>query len=422
MGHPSARRSWAATLLVAGITLLWAQGVCRAEYQLAPGDVVEISVAAMPELRQRIPVQPDGTIIVPMLGAVTAAGLTPLVLQERVETAFAAKILRQRMPDGRERIVLIQPGDVTTAVVEYRPIYVSGDVLNPGQYAYRPQMTARHAIALSGGPSTVRGRPGQSGVDIAEAEREYRTATSALAKEHVVSWRLAAELDGSETIKEQPLGYLSVSAASLADFLRVETRYLQVRLKEAKNERTYLESMVRQAGEQVATLTTQVQGEQSGLQADMEELDRVNKLFGTGSLPSPRVTDSRRAVLLSSTRRLQTIANLTQVKQQRDEFLWRLDKVDTQRRIDVLRESRESQLRMTELRARLDGAAEKLRVLGQMVVLETGANVARPGVTIIRKARANWDRIPASEDTELMPGDTVEVVFRREDASTVAVQ
>lgn len=422
MGHPSARKSWAAALLMAGIAFLWTHGACRAEYQLAPGDVVEIAVASMPELRQRIPVQPDGTIIIPMLGAVTAAGLTPLALQERVETAFAAKILRQRMPDGRERIVLIQPGDVTTAVVEYRPIYVSGDVLNPGQYAYRPQMTARHAIALSGGPSTVRGRPGQSGVEIAEAEREYRTATSALAKEHVVSWRLAAELDGSETIKEQPLGYLSVSAASLADFLRVETRYLQVRLKEAKSERAYLESMVRQAGEQIATLTTQVQGEQSGLQADMEELDRVNKLFGTGSLPSPRVTDSRRAVLLSSTRRLQTIANLTQVKQQRDEFVWRLDKVDTQRRIDVLRESRESQLRMTELRARLDGAAEKLRVLGQMVVLETGANVARPGVTIIRKGQMNWDRIPASEDTELRPGDTVEVVFRREDASTAAVQ
>lgn len=422
MGHPSARKSWATALLMAGMTLLWAQGACRAEYLLAPGDVVEIAVAAMPELRQRIPVQPDGTIIIPMLGAVTAAGSTPSALQDRVETAFAAKILRQRMPDGRERIVLIQPGDVTTAVVEYRPIYVSGDVLNPGQYVYRPQMTARHAIALSGGPSTVRGRPGSSGVDIAEAEREYRATTSALAKEHVVSWRLVAELDGSETIKQQPLGHLSVSAATLADFLRVETRYLQVRLTEAKSERAYLESTVRQAGEQIATLTTQVQGEQSGLQADMEELDRVNKLFGIGSLPSPRVTDSRRAVLLSSTRRLQTIANLTQVKQQRDELLWRLDKVDIQRRLDVLRESRESQLRMTELKARLDGAVEKLRVLGQMAVLESNGNVTRPGVTIIRKSQTNWDRIPASEDTELAPGDTVEVMFRREDASTVAVQ
>ena len=94
----------------------------------------------------------------------TTTGSTPSALQDRVEEAFAAKALRQRMPDGRERTVLLQPGDVTTAIVEYRPIYVSGDVLNPGQYAYRPQMTARHAIALSGGPSTVRGRPGSSGV------------------------------------------------------------------------------------------------------------------------------------------------------------------------------------------------------------------------------------------------------------------
>jgi polysaccharide export outer membrane protein len=371
-----------------GMALLWAPDPCRAEYRLVAGDVVEIAVAAVPELRQRTPVQLDGSIVIPMLGAVTAAGSTASELQARVETALATKALRLRMPDGRERIVLIQPGDVTAAIVEYRPIYVSGDVLNPGQHAYRPQMTARHAIALSGGPSTVRGRAATaSGVEIAEAEREYRTATAALAKEHVLSWRLAAELDGSATIKEQPLGHLSVSAASIAEFLRVESRYLQVRLAEAKSERAHLENMVRQAGEQIETLTTQEQGEMRGLQADMEELDRVNKLFGTGSLPSPRVTESRRAVLLSSTRRLQTTANLSQVKQQRDDLLWRLDKIDTQRRIEVLRESRESQLRMSELRARLEGATEKLRVLGQMVVLESTANVAPPGITIIRKGR-----------------------------------
>ncbi len=420
MRHPPARRNWAAALLMVGLALVFAPAPCRAEYRLAPGDVVEISVAAMPELRQRAPVQLDGTISLPMLGAVAAAGSSALELQARIEAALAAKVLRQRTPDGRERIMLVQPGDVAAAIVEYRPIYVSGDVLNPGQHAYRPQMTVRHAIALSGGPSTVRGRGATSDVAVVEAEREYKTVAAALAKEHVLTWRLAAELEGSETIKPQPLGHLPVSAASIADFQRVETHYLQARLTEARSERAYLQSMVQQFGEQIETLTTQEQGEQRGLQADMDELDRVNKLYGTGSLPSPRVTDSRRAVLLSSTRRLQTSANLTQVKQQRDELLWRLDKLDIQRRLEVLRESREAQLRMTELRSRLDGATEKLRVLGRMVVLDSPAGMPRPAVTLIRKAEAGWERILASEDAELLPGDTVEVVFRADDVSTAA--
>lgn len=420
MRHLSARKNWAAALILAGLALLSAPATSRAEYRLVPGDVVEIAVAAMPELRQRAPVQLDGTIAIPMLGAIAAAGSTPLELQARVETAFAAKILRQRMPDGKERTVMIQPGDVAAAVVEYRPIYVSGDILNPGQHPYRPQMTVRHAIAISGGPSTVRGRTATSGVELVDAEREYRTVAGALAKEHVLSWRLAAELAGSETIAVQPLRHLPVPAAAIADFLRGETQYLQVRLKEARSERAHLQSMVRQAGEQIETLTTQEQGEQRGLQADMEELERVNRLFGTGSLPSPRVTESRRAVLLSSTRRLQTNANLTQVKQQRDELLWRLEKIEFQWRLDVLRLSRESQQRMTELRARLDGLAEKLRVLGRLGVIDPNNSAARPTVEIIRKGRGSWDRIPALEDEELLPGDTVEVQFRPEEASVAA--
>jgi polysaccharide export outer membrane protein len=178
--------------------------------------------------------------------------------------------------------------------------------------------------------------------------------------------------------------------------------------------------MARQASEQIETLTTQEQGEQRGLQADMDELERVNRLFGTGNLPSPRVTESRRAVLLSSTRRLQTNANLTQVKQQRDELLWRLEKADFQWRLDVLRLSRESQQRMSELRTRLDGLVEKLRVLGRMGVLDPNANTARPTVEIIRKTREGWDRIAALEDAELQPGDTIEVQFRQDDASIAA--
>ena len=283
-------------------------------------------------------------------------------------------------------------------------------------------MTARHAIALSGGASAIRGRAPTSGIEVVEAEREYRTVAAGLAKEHVHSWRLTAELAGTETIKQQPLGHLPVAPAVIADFLRVETRYLQVRLAEIASERAHLQSMVKQAGDQIETLILQEQGEQRGLQADMEELDRVNKLFGTGALPSPRVTDSRRAVLLSSTRRLQTAANLTQVKQQREEFAWRLGKIDVQWRLDVLRETRESQARMAELRTRLDGVVEKLRVLGRVVVADPSAGIPRPDVVIIRKGESNWERVPALEDTELQPGDTIEVVFRSQDASTVAVQ
>lgn len=412
----------AALLAAVGLSLLAALVPCRAEYQLSPGDIVEITVAGMPDLKQRAPIQLDGTITLPIVGAIVAAGATSADVRARVEMALAAKVLRQRTPDGRDHVVLLQPGDVAVAVAEYRPVYVNGDVLQPGQHPYRPQMTVRHAIVLSGGVSTVRGRGANIGVEMVEVEREYRTAVFALAREQVHAWRLAAELEGAESIKEQRLAETPIPAATLSEYLRTETSYLNIRLREYKNEKAHLQSAARVAGEQIETLTTQEKKEAQGLQTDIDELDRVNKLFGSGSLVSGRVTDARRAVLLSSTRHLQTISTLSQTKQQRDEYLFRLEKLDTQRRLEVLRDVKESQLRTAEMRTRLEAAAQKLQVYGRMASVDAANKGARPAIAIIRRSGEGWDRLPASEDSALLPGDAIEVVARTDLVAAAAVQ
>lgn len=411
-----------ALLATVGLALLGALVPCRAEYQLSPGDIVEITVAGVPDLKQRVPIQLDGTITLPIVGTVAAAGSTSADVRARVEMALAAKVLRQRTSDGRDHVVLIQPGDVAVAVAEYRPVYVNGDVLQPGQHPYRPQMTVRHAIVLSGGVSTVRGRAANIGVEVVEVEREYRTTALALAREQVHAWRLAAELEGSESIKEQRLVETPIPAATLSEYLRTETSYLNIRLRDYKNEKAHLQSAARMAGEQIETLTTQEKKEAQGLQTDIDELDRVNKLFGSGSLVSGRVTDARRAVLLSSTRHLQTISTLSQTKQQRDEFLFRLERLDTQRRLEVLRDIKESQLRAGEMRTRLEAAAQKLQVYGRMASVDAANSGTRPTITIIRRSGEGWDRLPASEDAALLPGDAIEVAARVGQVATAAVQ
>lgn len=411
-----------ALLATVGLALLGALVPCRAEYQLSPGDIVEITVAGVPDLKQRVPIQLDGTITLPIVGTVAAAGSTSADVRTRVEMALAAKVLRQRTSDGRDHVVLIQPGDVAVAVAEYRPVYVNGDVLQPGQHPYRPQMTVRHAIVLSGGVSTVRGRAANIGVEVVEVEREYRTTALALAREQVHAWRLAAELEGSESIKEQRPVETPIPAATLSEYLRTETSYLNIRLREYKNEKAHLQSAARMASEQIETLTTQEKKEAQGLQTDIDELDRVNKLFGSGSLVSGRVTDARRAVLLSSTRHLQTISTLSQTKQQRDEFLFRLERLDTQRRLEVLRDVKESQLRAGEMRTRLEAAAQKLQVYGRMASVDAANSGTRPAITIIRRSGEGWDRLPASEDAALLPGDAIEVAARVGQVATAAVQ
>ena len=148
----------------------------KAEYRLHVGDVIEISVARIPELKQRVPVQLDGTISFPLLGAIAVAGLPPAEVQAKVQAMLAAKVFRQRTSDGRENSVAIEPDEVTATVVEYRPIYVNGDVTKPGEQVYRPLMTVRQAVALSGGYEVMRLRMINPILETADLRGEYEVA------------------------------------------------------------------------------------------------------------------------------------------------------------------------------------------------------------------------------------------------------
>ena len=89
--------------------------------------------------------------------------------------------------------------------------------------------------------------------------------------------------------------------------------------------------------DQVNVLSAQQKTEEEGYQSDLEDLQKVTDLFGKGSLISQRITDARRAVLLSSTRKLQTTALDGRQKQQ-DKFKRELEKLDDQRRLDLLQD------------------------------------------------------------------------------------
>src|SRR5690349_3169676 len=93
----------------------------EAEYRIDAGDILEIAVAGMPDWRQRIQVQLDGSISYPLLGTLVVAGLLPSEVRTKVQSILATKVFRQRTPDGREHVVVIDADQVTANVVEYRP-------------------------------------------------------------------------------------------------------------------------------------------------------------------------------------------------------------------------------------------------------------------------------------------------------------
>lgn len=107
-------------------------------YRLGPGDAVRLITFGEDTLTGEFQVSDSGTIALPLLGSVPAAGLSP--------DALAAKVA-----DSLQRANLLRSPSVSAEIIKYRPIFVLGEVSKPGQYPYQPGMTVVTAVAVAGG-------------------------------------------------------------------------------------------------------------------------------------------------------------------------------------------------------------------------------------------------------------------------------
>jgi polysaccharide export outer membrane protein len=103
------------------------------EYRLRAGDTIEIFVASVPELKQRLILDVDGHITLPFAGVIHASGSTIAELKEKLQQLLPAAALQ--VPR------VIGPNDIAVNVVEYSPIYVNGDVAKPGEQRFRPELS-----------------------------------------------------------------------------------------------------------------------------------------------------------------------------------------------------------------------------------------------------------------------------------------
>ena len=106
-------------------------------YTLDSGDRLRIVVFGQEGLTSTYIVDVSGKIAMPLIGAVSVRGLT---------TTQAARVIADRLRQG-----FIREPHVAIEVEIYRPFFILGEVIAPGQYPYVPNMTVETAVALAGG-------------------------------------------------------------------------------------------------------------------------------------------------------------------------------------------------------------------------------------------------------------------------------
>jgi polysaccharide export outer membrane protein len=109
-------------------------------YQIGVQDVLEIVVFKVPELTRSVQVADSGSINLPLIGEVPAAGLTSQEIERELTRRLGASYLKNPQ--------------VNIYVKEYNSqrVTLEGAVRSPGVFPIRGKMTLMQALATAGGP------------------------------------------------------------------------------------------------------------------------------------------------------------------------------------------------------------------------------------------------------------------------------
>lgn len=105
---------------------------------LQPGDQLKVIVYGEDALSGLYEISPAGAISMPLIGPVMAAGHT----RADVERAITSAYIRGQF---------LKEPKITVSVITYRPFYVLGEVLRPGQFPFASGLNVLTAIATAGG-------------------------------------------------------------------------------------------------------------------------------------------------------------------------------------------------------------------------------------------------------------------------------
>jgi polysaccharide biosynthesis/export protein len=358
-------------------------------YRLRAGDTIEISISGPSEMRQTFVLDLDGQISVPLVGVIKADGST--------------------IGGLRDKLQHILPRDIAVNMVDYSPVYINGDVVKPGELRFRPNMTVRQAVALAGGYEVMRYHLVDPVIQSADLGADYETLWAEQAREQARLARLKAELNNEAQLSAGPAESRPVSNQLESDIANSESQQLALWHSDFDKEMAFLTRAIKSSTDQLAELVEQEAKEKEGVAADSAELQRLSAFNKQGDVTSSRVVDARRAMLLSSTRALQTEEQIVQLTREKEGYIRRIEKFRDEGRSAILKEIEDSQLRLAAVNARIAATADKMVYTSTMRSQLPLSKLGGPSVTIVRGDRGNRSKIEASEDSVLEPGDVIEI-------------
>lgn len=399
-------RSWNWSVLLATVVSVLFAVPLRAEYLVQPGDVLELNVAGIASMRQRLPVDTMGFVRLPLAGQIKVQGKNLSEINDAVQGKLASQGLPRVTNGGREYQVFLQATQISVVIAEYRPVYVSGDVATPGQHTFRPGMTARQVITLAGGHRFANLRTLDTVTASFDWQEEIGTSLVRLARENVRLQRIRAELANDQKPPKFTLPTQAIPPSVASEIVQSAANRFELNGVKHENEAKFFKTAVVANDARAALLNAQFAKEKLGIDAETRQLERLKRLAAQGNLTSSRLAEVRRDLLFAHTRHLQTASEISRLKSERAELNRQLRKLKEDRRDALLVELQESVLAIDTMGRKISALREKLAYSGNA----KSFGRARATITITRLSSGKAKKITVDEDQPLKPGDVVDIV------------
>jgi exopolysaccharide production protein ExoF len=343
----------------------------------------------------------DGTVSIPIVGELRAAGGS---------TTELAELISRKLRDIAN---LAELPSASVEVAKYRPFFVLGAVQQPGKYEFQPGMTVLQALSTAQGLARAADLTGveremvAAGGDIRTLEAERISLEAKMA-------RLTAEIAEATAITFPDAlavraGDLRVGRAMAEETLRFNARRgaLQAEFQAIEQAKVLLEQELKSLEEKGRSLDRQIE-------ANRRELRMVADLVSRGLSVAPRQSAAENTqVVIESTRMDVQVASL---RAQQSLARASRDAIDVRARYrkEALDES-------AITRSQLDQNAERTRTAEQLLRhaelrspgSRTDADDVAPTYRLTRLTASGPATSVATEDTVLEAGDVLQVLVPR---------
>jgi exopolysaccharide production protein ExoF len=408
-GNPRTGR-FVLLLTLAAVNLALLSPAAADPYRLVPQDRIALRVVEWRSgeaeikdwnvLNGTFMVNDDGAISIPLVGEVTAVGLTTKELSARI-----AILLQQSAG-------LANTPSAAVEIAQYGPIYIAGAVDKPGQYPFSPDLTVMKAISLAGGFQREQDASGsrlerdriQAAGTLGGAELDYngllmrRTRLKA-EKEGKPDFETPEELRGADGVE-------AIHAEEL-DLMKLRRVELESKIAAAKGIGALYTH-------EIETLQNKISAQQRQVELVKKELSSINSLVDKGLIQSSRrlsldrdETDAETKLLDLDFQLIRARQLLEENKRDAEELVNSMNSQIQTELNEVVRDIAKADLQTKVARLLIEETAyEKQR---QLLDEKDGDDAIRFQITR-RSENGETVRIEASADSKIEPRDLVEVI------------